>query len=364
MDRQNFNLLDLGFNNFFEKQINENTAYADLLPGRVSTENHNIYSVLSENGLLSATLTGKLNNQIRLQEIEKPVAGDWVIMQKKDNDSAVIAGILSRFSSLYRNTPGKKTEKQLLVANINFVFIVSGLDHDLNLRRTERYITMVWESGAFPVILLNKADLIDSHQFEDLQYRIEQANPGVPVFMISALQNFGIDQLKDYLKPGKTIALMGSSGSGKSTLLNSLLGKNIQLVNKVRESDSRGRHTTVIREMFILDCGSIVIDNPGLREIQLYADNNALDRTFKDISNLAADCRFKNCTHVTEPGCAVQKALLDGDLDPDRYSSYLKLQREIDFLENRIINKKSLKEKNISKFAKAIKKHGKPIVQP
>jgi ribosome biogenesis GTPase / thiamine phosphate phosphatase len=356
-----YSLEQLGWNSNLNNQLTSSSNTKDDLIGRIISINHSIYTVISEQAELLTTLDGKLQFALKQSKLEMPAVGDWVIIKNSDQQSPLITNVLNRFSSLHRSSCGKKTDKQVIAANIDYIFIVSGLDQDFNIRRLERYVTMAWESGAQPVLLLNKSDIIDKEQLLDIQYQVECIAPGVTVHMISALKNNGIDQLTQYLQTGKTIVLIGSSGCGKSTLVNQLSGKNLQKTNAIRESDGRGRHTTVRRDLFILKNGGIIIDNPGLREIQLYAEQDALDMTFADIEGFTDNCKFKDCSHQSEPGCAVQQALLDGELKPDRYASYLKLQKELNFLQNRKLGKKSHFHKSISKFAKELKKHKKQI---
>lgn len=359
MKKQKYSLEQLGWNSGFENQLISFSNYKNYLIGRIISINHSIYTVISEHGESLTALDGKLKLAIKQSKIEIPAVGDWVIIKNYKHNSQVITQILKRFSSLYRNTCGKKTNKQIIAANIDYIFIISGLDQDFNIRRLERYVTMAWESGARPVIVLNKSDIINLEQLSAIKSQVECITTGVSVHMISALKNIGIEQLTQYLQTGKTVALIGSSGCGKSTLVNRLLGSNRQKTNSIRESDGRGRHTTVRRDLFILENSGIIIDNPGLREIQLYAEQVALDMTFSDIEELARNCKYNDCSHQSEPGCTVQQALLDGDLMPDRYASYLKLQKELAFLKNRKLGKKSSFHKTISKYSKELKKYKK-----
>lgn len=303
--------------------------------GRVAVAHRSQYHLYTETGECSATLTGKFRHRAESTE-DFPAVGDWVIIQpntkftQTETSHALIEAVLPRKGKVSRQAAGTKSEAQVIAANIDTLFLVSGLDHDFNLRRIERYLVMAWQSGATPVILLNKADLCDDPEEKILA--VEEIAIAVPIITLSALYQNNLESLNPYLQPGKTIALLGSSGVGKSTLTNKLLGYDLQPTQAVRADDSRGRHTTTHREMLKLPSGALLIDTPGMRELQLWNDpahpTNPLDETFSDIENLAEQCRFRNCQHGPEPGCAIQAALEDGTLSAKRLNSYQKLQRE------------------------------------
>jgi ribosome biogenesis GTPase len=254
--------------------------------------------------------------------------GDWVALRPPTGDGrAMIHAILPRTSKFSRKSAGQRTDEQVVAANVDTIFLVSGLDGDFNPRRIERYLTAAWDSGAQPVVVLNKLDRCDDP--ERCLLETEAVAMGVPVHRVSALTGQGCDALRDYLGPGLTVGLLGSSGVGKSTLINRLLGREVQKTGDVRESDDRGKHTTTHRELFRVPTGGLLIDTPGLRELQLWEADQGIESAFADIEELAEDCRFGDCGHAGEPGCAVEEALASGTLAPERLESYCKLQREL-----------------------------------
>jgi ribosome biogenesis GTPase len=328
------NLKELGWMPFFEATFNE-IKKPEYIPARVAQEHKELYLVFSETGALTAEISGRFRHEVQ-SRADFPSVGDWVaISARPDEGRATIHGLLPRRSSFSRKAvlaggpkyrPGK-TDEQVLAANIDHVFLVNGLDGDFNLRRIERYVAVAWDSGANPVIILNKTDLCEAT--EERVAEVEEVAIGVPIHTMSALGSGGSDFFREYLIPGKTAAFLGSSGVGKSTIINGLLGEQRLKTGAVSEFDDRGRHTTTYREMILLPEGGIVIDTPGMREIQMWDDDDALSRTFGDIEEIAAGCRFGDCKHGDEPGCAIRMALENGSLDPNRYQSYLKMQKEL-----------------------------------
>jgi len=256
-----------------------------------------------------------------------PVVGDWVGVRPGDGTSPpVVAALLPRLTCFTRRDPGKAAVGQVLAANIDVVFILQGLDSEPNLRRVERELALAWDSGAKPVIVLSKTDLaLDA---EAAVAAVSAIAPGVDILLESAKTGMGLDDLFAYASGNRTIALIGPSGVGKSTLVNRLVGGDIQSVGEVRAFDGKGRHTTVTRELVPLPNGGVLIDTPGLRAVAMWDDEEGVDATFAEISILAAECRFDDCSHENEPGCAVREALAAGRLDPDRYDAYLALRRE------------------------------------
>lgn len=349
-------LTDYGWNSTLEEQ-----AAALLAPGltigRVVSEFKGQYKIVTKNGIFLAEISGKMRH-LALNRDDLPAVGDWVIVKERLSDGkATIGEILPRFSKFSRHMAGVTTEEQIIAANVNTVFLVMALNHDFNLRRLERYLTMAWESGANPVIVLTKADICPN-----VKQKIADAEEiafGVPVFSVSATRNIGKEQFAPYLVKGRTTVFLGSSGAGKSTLINWLYGNERQSVHDVREADDRGRHTTTNRQLIALPSGGIVIDTPGMRELQLWnASDASIGHSFADIETLAAGCRFNDCTHSSEPGCAVRAALKDGRLEQTRFDSYLKLRRELAFLKRKADMQARIKEKaRIRKMNKGMRKH-------
>lgn len=337
------NLENLGWNSYFEEAFAKykKTGYQK---GRIISEHKHLYWIATEDGELLGEVSGKLR-YMAMGPQDFPAVGDWVVFSPLPGEKkAIIQHILPRKSKFSRKVAGKKTEEQVLVANIDLIFQINALNNDFNPRRIERYLTLIWDSGANPVIILNKADLctdIDS-KMADMQ----QISMGVPIHVISCKTGNGLEELNQYFKEGITAAFLGSSGVGKSTLINKLKGSNVQKTKESRHGDDRGRHTTTNRELIMLSKG-MVIDTPGLREIQLWDGQDGISSTFNDIEELAKECKFSDCQHKQEPGCAVKKAIEEGRLDPDRLKNYRKMQRELVYHE--------LKKKRNASYAEKIK---------
>jgi ribosome biogenesis GTPase len=334
------NLADYGLTPALSFEFASTFDKQQLVPARVVRVDKHRYTVVSAGGQNIAEISGRLLHESAPADL--PVIGDWVAIERAgEHDAVRIHGVLHRQTVLSRKAPvsGKsypgqgKTEEQVLAANVDIVFVVTGLDHDFNPRRIERYVTVVFDSGAIPVVLLNKADLREDA--ESISAEIESNLMGVSVHLLSAATGDGIDRITDHIQPGKTVILVGSSGAGKSTIINRLLGRDHMRTQEVRGDDSRGRHTTTHRELIQLPTGGLIIDTPGLREIGLWDDGEGLSRTFEDIESIASQCRFNDCRHESEPGCAIKQALDDGSLDESRYQSYLKLQKEQAFMRRR-----------------------------
>jgi len=342
----------LGWTNFFETCFIPYSRKG-LLPGRISIQHKDRYVLLSEQGEVNGKVSGRFRFEVTgVQNF--PAVGDWVAYEIDSGDrSAVIHHVLERRSKFSRKVAGDRPDEQILAANIDIVFLVMGLDGNYNLRRLERYLTVAEESEARPVIVLNKSDLC-SHLEECAQEVISIAH-GIPVIVMSALRVEDITPIHSLLTPGITGVLLGSSGVGKSTITNQLLGKEHSQVQNVREIDSHGRHTTPHRELLVLPHGGIIIDTPGLRELQLWSSDEGVQDSFDDIEELAANCRFRDCKHEAEPNCAVKQALEDGVLDPGRYESFQKLHRESFFQTSKYDkNLQQQKKEREKKFSKQI----------
>jgi len=301
--------------------------------GRVIKQARDRSTLITAAGAIAAEVSGRFRHQA-LGPADFPAVGDWAAVRPVPNGPALIEAVLPRRSAFTRKAAGEAVEAQVVAANVDTVFLVSGLDGDLNLRRIERYLATAWSSGAAPVIVLNKADL--RPDLEGVVAAAAAVAPGVPIVAVQARTEGGLGGLEPFLSPGRTIALLGSSGVGKSTIINRLLGaERFRTAAMSDAAAGRGRHTTTARELVRLPGGALLIDTPGMRELGLWADDDGLDRTFDEIDRLAGRCRFPDCGHEHEPGCAVRAAVETGALDAGRWRSYLKLRRELRSLELR-----------------------------
>ncbi len=356
-------LIDLGWNSFFEAhfELYRNENYSAM---RIIRENREKYVAYGELGELICEISGKFRFDTD-SKANFPAVGDWVVGSVRPEErKATIHVLLPRRSVFSRKVAGQITDEQVVAANVDTIFIVTGLDLNFNLRRIERYLTMAWNSGAMPVIILNKSDLCS--EAESRKCEVESIASGVDIYTLSATHNLGMELLNKYIHTGKTVAFLGSSGVGKSTIINTLLGTNRLKVNEVSELGSRGRHTTTFRELIVLPDGGIVIDTPGMRELQVWGDEEGLKQVFDEIEVLDSSCRFKDCSHENEPGCAILEAVKNGTLDSGRLESFYKLKKEFSYLADRQTMKASAIEKarckTISKLSKKYFKDYKDIL--
>ena len=346
----------LGWDEGFSHAFEEWAKKADVQPGRVFIEFNYIFRVYVESGELDAVLSGRLKHHATSRS-ELPAVGDWVVVRQRPNqERASIIAVLPRRSKFSRKVSGHVTDEQVVAANVNVVFLVMALDADYSPRRLERYLLLARDSGAAPVVLLTKPDVCD-----EVPARVAEITTvagDAPVHVLNPKLNEGLEQVAHYLTPGRTGALLGSSGVGKTTIINRLVGADIRRTREVRESDAKGRHTTTHRELIVLPNGGLLIDTPGMRELQLWDVGGAVEQTFDDVERLAARCHFSDCRHRDEPRCAVKAAVEEGRLAPERLDSYLKLQEELAYLARQQDERAQLDQKRRAKtLTKAANKH-------
>jgi ribosome biogenesis GTPase len=335
-------LKDYGFTqaefSFTEDYIHQHPG-EDLIPGRITECRRELYKAVCRYGEVSAELKGAFYYHLRERE-DFPAAGDFVLLKYNREGSSLISVLMPRRSKFSRaNLSGHREEyakfvrEEVVASNFDYVFILSSLNRDFNINRFARYLSAAWQSGGFPVILLTKADLCADPAAKVREARRIAAE--APVIPCSAKTGYGLADLAPFLEPAKTVVFLGSSGVGKSSLLNALAGKNLMEVKEIREDDDKGRHTTTHRQLFRLDSGSLVIDTPGMRELALYGAEDGISAAFAELEELIAQCRFSNCTHSGEPGCAVQAALEAGTLSPEQWKNYRVQRREAEYVEHR-----------------------------
>lgn len=325
-------LHDIGWNDFFQEQCDRLDVKVSSI-ARVSNGQKTQYRALTENGEIQLIVLGKMLQNSALAG-SLPVVGDWVVYEPlPGEEKGVISSILPRFNSISRKVIGKKSDRHIFAANIDIMLIVSSFDTDFSINRLERYVTIAKSNDTEPIIILNKVDLVKNP--DTYIEKVKQSLPDISLLVMSATEKISVDSIFMSIGKRKTAIMVGSSGVGKSTLINELLGEKIQKVEEVRESDDKGRHTTSTRDLFILPNGGMIIDNPGMREVQLWLDENELSLSFTDIEELSMGCRYGNCQHNEEPSCAVKEAIVEGSLTQRRLDSYQKQMQELKFLSNR-----------------------------
>ena len=347
-------LKQIGYDEWFHNKSRE-FLNDDFSVARIVEVNKNNYKVSNGRHDIFAEISGKFLYNIE-NSLGYPTVGDWVVVQYFDDNSlAIIHHLVPRKSLLKRKDPGKDVEFQLLAANIDYAFIMQSADSDFNLNRLERYLVMVNESKIQPIVVLSKTDLISDNDLAEINGSMKRFKNKYRFLPISNVTDDGIGSLQKELQPGKTYCLLGSSGVGKTTLLNKLIGEKLFEVNEVREKDSKGRHTTSRRQLICLESGSIFIDTPGMRELGNFAVPTGLEETFDEIAYYSSQCRFKDCTHTHEAGCAVIDAVEKGIIDDDRYNNFLKIQKETGHYEMSYFEKRR-KDKAFGKMMKNYKK--------
>lgn len=351
------NLEKIGFNKWVQESVAiERLEQFDL--ARVVAVHKDSYIITNGDAYIQAELVGKLIFSAS-SPTDYPATGDWVLANFYDEDTfAIIHEVLPRKSLLKRKTPGKKIDFQLIAANVDVAFIVQSLNENFNIRRLERYLVMVNESKIQPIVLLSKSDLLSG---EDITRRISEIQNTMPQLQVVSFSNeneSSLNQIKEIMQPGLTYCLLGSSGVGKTTLINNLIGQSTYKTKKVSKKESKGRHATTYRQLIKLNCGAIVVDTPGMRELGNISVGNGLEETFSEIIAMSANCHFNDCTHVNEKGCAVLGAVENGILPAERYQNYLKMTKESTYNEMSYLEKRK-KDKQFGKLVKSVMKHKK-----
>jgi ribosome biogenesis GTPase / thiamine phosphate phosphatase len=345
-------LEDLGYNKILEQLRIENKLQEYEI-GRIISEHKERYVVITEKGELEAEITGNLRFSAKGRE-DFPAVGDWVALTIYDSEFSIIHKILPRLSVISRQAVGKSGGIQIIASNIDFALIIQAVDRDFNINRLERYLTICFSSKASPIIVLTKTDLIEKHELDEITESIYKRINNIPVIAISNETENGYEILKQHLEQGKTYCMLGSSGVGKSTLTNNLSGKTRMKTNSISESTNKGRHVTTHRELVVLDNGAILIDNPGMREVGIVDTTDGLSTAFDHIVSYSQNCKFNDCTHTTETGCAVVDAVKNGEVDKKSYDNYMKMEREKAHYESTLFERRK-KDKDFGKMIKVFK---------
>lgn len=346
------NLTEYGYTQCFKSQTNE----IDGIPARVTAVHKERYEIICEHGMAYAKLKTAVYYNDGIEAF--PTTGDFVLVQYNNNGDSTIIKTLDRKTFFSRRDPTPGRGEQAVAANFDYVFIMQSLNHDFNAKRLERYVTLAWQSGAVPVIILTKADLAES--FDEHIKSVRKVAVGIDVVAVSAVSGYGIDGLSEYLSHGKTVVFLGSSGVGKSSLVNALAGEELMAVNTIREDDSKGRHTTTHRQLIMLPSGVMIIDTPGMRELGMWDVSTGLGGAFSDVEEYFGKCKFSDCHHESEPGCAVKAAIENGELPIERWQSYLGLKKEAKYSDDRpaAMREKQQWHKTLAKWSKNEKKTG------
>lgn len=350
----NKNLENLGFGKWFEERL-DSSKLNDFQLARVTTVYGENYLITNGTREITAEITGKIMFSAE-SSLDFPTVGDWVYVQHFDENSlAIIHEVFPRKSILKRKRAGKSVEFQSIAANIDCALIVQSLDSDYSIRRFERYLVMAREGNIQPVLLLSKSDLLTDAEINEKKAEILESNPDIQVIAFSNKEGKNLNKIKDLLHSGKTFCLLGSSGVGKTSLLNKLIGEDRFATKEVREKDSKGKHTTTNRQLLRLENGAMIIDTPGMRELGNIAVETAISETFDEITELETSCKFSNCSHKKEKGCAILEALEEGEISPERYQNYLKMLKESEHNETSYLEKKK-KYKQLGKLYKSVQK--------